>query len=83
MLFNELWAREGEEHGTDNQDKKCGNNRSNFTYYHWSHFDTIHFFHGWNTDLDNWINWSGIYRYCDIQILTVKRIYAEGLQQRR
>ena len=30
----------------------------------------------------SWIDRSGIYPYCDIWILTLKRIYAEGLQQR-
>ena len=76
-------TEEEEEHGTACQDKKCGKNRSTFPNCHWSHFGAIHFFHPWNTELDHWIDWSGIYCDCDIRILTVKGIYAEGLQQKR
>jgi len=32
--------------------------------------------------LGSWIDRGGIYPYCDIWILTLKRIYAEGLQQK-
>jgi len=33
--------------------------------------------------LGSWIDRGDIYSYSDIWILTLKRIYAEGLQQRR
>jgi hypothetical protein len=70
-------------HGAWDQDKKRRKGRGNFTLDHRYHFDSFCLFHRRDLALDRWIDRGGIYPDCDIWILTLKGIFAEGLQQRR
>ena len=51
--------------------------------YPWDHFAYFGLLHLWGLPVGSWTRWGGTHSYGYIWILTLKRIYAEGLQQGR
>ena len=47
-----------------------------------SYFNNTWFFHIWSVSMRSWFSQGGSNPYSHIWILTMKRIYAEGLEQR-
>jgi len=74
---------EGGKDGIIWQNKKCGERRGDFSICHRGYFNHLSFFHLWALPVGCRTNRGGIYPHCFIWILTLKRIYAEGLQQGR
>jgi hypothetical protein len=72
----------GEKDGILWQSKECGEGRSSFSVCHRSYSDNHCFFHLWRLSMGSRINRGDRYSHRSIWILTLKRIYAEGLQQR-
>jgi hypothetical protein len=72
----------GVKDGISWKNKKCNGRRSNFSICYRSYFNYSCFSLIWSVSVDFWINWGGLNPYGHIWILTLKRIYAEGLQQR-
>jgi hypothetical protein len=69
--------------GTNGDNKKCEERRGNFSICHRDHFNYFSLFHLWGLSVGFWINRGSTYPYDHIWVLTLKRFYAEGLQQRR
>jgi hypothetical protein len=78
-----IFELNGGKDGGIGQNKKSGRRRDDFSICHWSYFDNSRFFHLGSFSVDSWIGWDCMYSYCSNWILTLKRIYAEGLRQRR
>jgi hypothetical protein len=72
----------GGKDGIIGTNEKCESRRGNFSVCHWSYFDNPRLSYLASFSVGFWINRGGNYTYCSIWILTLKRIYAEGLQQR-
>jgi hypothetical protein len=81
-LMDDFLLRVGN-NGSSSQDTQCGERRGNTSVYHRSYFDYFSFSCLWVLSVGFWINRSVIYHYSYIWILTLKRICAEGLQQKR
>jgi hypothetical protein len=73
----------GKKDETNDQNKKYEERRGNCSIGHRNYFDYFSFPYLWVLWVGSWINWCADYPYGHIWILTLKRIYAEGLQQRR
>jgi len=74
---------EGGKDGNICENKKCGKRGSSFPICYRDQFNYFGLFHLWGFPMGSWSNRGGTYPYKYIWILTLKRIYAEGLQQGR
>ena len=81
LKFNTLEMRR--RNGISSQSKKCWKRGGDISFLHRSCSDHPGFFHFRIYSMGCRIGRSGCYPYLTIWILTLKRIYAEGLQQRR
>ena len=74
---------EGEKDGIICHNEECRERRGNCSICHRNNDDPSTLFHPWSFSVDPWAHRGSVRPYCDIRILTLKRIYAEGLQQGR
>jgi hypothetical protein len=72
----------GEKDGILWQSKECGEGRSNFSVCRRSYSDNHCFFHFWGLSMNSGTHRGGDPTYRYLRVLTLKRIYAEGLQHR-
>jgi len=70
----------GEKDGILWRGKECGERRGRFSVGHRSYSDHHCFYNLWSLSVDFGAHRSSDPTYCSIWVLTLKRIYAEGLQ---
>lgn len=82
QLYSNCICNERGGDGILGQNKECGKRGRYFPIRHRASSDCFGLSYLWHLWVDSWVNRGGDYPYSNIWVLTLKSIYAEGLQSK-